>query len=158
MAKRHKLTREQKTFIVTHLACMDSPSTVRDDFVKEYGVKLTLQTIVWYNPEVDVGKQLATEWIDLFERTREQFINDTGRVPIANKAYRMRKLQQILDTELERKNTVGARDTLKQAAEEDGGKFTNKHELTGQNGSPLMPSLAVTFVDPGTPGGSDGGA
>ena len=138
--------------IVTMLACYEKPSDVRDMIEKEYGYRITnLSTIVYYDPTT-ADTEVADEWKALFERTRERYMKDVARVPIMNKAYRAHALQRILDKEMTRENTVGARDTLKQAAEEEGGVFTNRRELTGAGGAPLpVAQLQVTFVEPAKP-------
>jgi hypothetical protein len=149
---RQKLTREMKLMITVQLAMFNTPSKVRDMVQEEYGVKLRLNTIVYYDPTTADSK-VAKEYRDLFEKTREKFITDCARVPIMHKAYRARALQRILDEEFERKNTVGARETLEQAAKEEGGVFTNRRELTGKDGAQLpVAALTVAFVQPGGDG------
>src|SRR5207302_752693 len=111
--------------------------------------------ITYYDPTTAFGSAVGEKWKQLFEATREQFLNDVGRVPVMNKAYRAHRLQEILDKEMTRENTVGARDTLKQAAEEEGGVFTNRRELTGAGGKDLpIAALTVTFVEPVKANGS----
>lgn len=143
-----RLTTPMKVLIVTELACYTKPSEVRDLIEKQFGFAPAITTIVYYDPtQADV--QLGQKWRDLFEKTRKKFLNDVARVPIMNKAYRAHRLQRILDKEIERENTVGARDTLKQAAEEEGGVFTNRRELTGAGGKDLpVAQLTVQFVQP----------
>lgn len=147
---RQKLTREMKARIVTLLAVLTPPSEVRDTLEKEFGVKVPVTSIVYYDASSSETR-LAKEYKDLFNTTREKYFKDVSKIPIAHEAYRLRKLQETLEREETRENTVGVRETLEQAAKEVGGAFTNKRELTGKDGSALVPTaLTVNFVKPGT--------
>lgn len=152
-----RLTREIKAMIVTELACFSGPAEIRDLVEKEFGYRIThLSQIIYYDP-TSAHTDLSDGWRKLFEVTREKYLKDVGRVPIMHKAYRARQLQKILDIESERKNTVGARDTLKQAAEEEGGVFTNRRELTGAGGKDLpVAALTVEFVQAPGKANADG--
>jgi hypothetical protein len=144
-----RLSKDMKIMIVTQLAMYTKPAEVRDMVEKEFGYRIpTINTIVYYDPtQADV--ELAKEWIVMFNKTRERFLKEVARVPIMNKAYRAHQLQRIHEKEKERENTVGERDTLKQAAEEEGGVFTNRRELTGAGGKDLpVAQLTVQFVQP----------
>jgi hypothetical protein len=154
--KNKPLPTAAKIMIVTQLACMETPSEVRDTIEKEYGIRCNLSTIVYYDPTT-AESRLGDKWKDLFDKTRAKFLTDCGRVPIMHKAYRARMLQKLLDVEIDRKNTVGARETLEQAAKEEGGAFTNKRELTGKDGAPLAAGMTVRFVRPSDAKGNDDG-
>lgn len=143
----NKLSTAVKVRIVTMLASFERPSVVRDTIKKEFGVDVGMTAIVYYDPETS-GTQVAKKWCRLFEETRARYIKDAARVPIMQQAYRARKLQRVLDLEEERTNTVGMRETLEQAAKEQGGAFTNKRELSGANGAPVPLEMTVRFVQP----------
>ncbi len=133
-----RLTKAQKIMIVTELACFEKATVVRDKIKAEFGIELAVTSIKYYDPTIwGDDHDLAKKWRDMFEVARTKFLKDCARVPVMNKSYRARELQKILDMEIERQNTVGARDTLKQAAEEEGGVFTNRRELTGKDGGPI---------------------
>jgi hypothetical protein len=38
------------------------------------------------------------KWVDLFNHTRDRFLNEISDIPIANKAYRLRVLQRMSTT------------------------------------------------------------
>jgi hypothetical protein len=142
-----RLTKEIQIMIVTQLACYTRPSDVRDMVEKEFGVVLPLTTVDYYDPS-RVDTNVGPKWRALFAETRKQYMTELARVPIMHKAYRMHQLQRALEKEWSRENTVGVRDTLKQAAEEEGGIFTNRREFTGAGGKDLpAATVTVRFVD-----------
>lgn len=153
--KPTRLTKDMKLMIVTQLAMFAGPSEVRDMIEKEFGYRISsLSAITWYDPTTTFGADCDPKWRALFEATRATYLTDVGCVPIMNRAYRARQLQRALDKEWTRENTVGVRDTLKQAAEEEGGVFTNRRELTGAGGKDLPATvLTVQFVEPGKANG-----
>jgi hypothetical protein len=145
-----EIAHEVRAFIVTHLACYETPTAVAKAVKEAYDIVLNRSTIAHYHPE-STGARLAPEWVDLFHEMRATFKARMREVPIADRAYRMWRLQQILDREDDRGNLAGARDALEQAAKEEGGAFTNKRELTGENGAPIATELTVRFVRPAEP-------
>jgi hypothetical protein len=142
-----RLTKEMKVMIVTQLAMFARPSEVRDLVEKEFGYAPPLTTIDFYDP-TRVDTEVSQVWRALFETTRATYMTECARVPITHKAYRFWQLQRALEKEWARENTVGVRDTLKQAAEEEGGIFTNRREFTGAGGKDLpVATLSVQFVE-----------
>jgi hypothetical protein len=135
------LSNKHKTFIVIRLACYDSPTEVVEAFKEEFGVETDRVQVSYYNPLSAFGKEkLAQKWKDLFNETRERFKEEIQGIPIANQAYRLKKLQKNME-QLERmKNYKGANDTIEQAAKEVGGAYTNKLEHTGKDGGPIQVS------------------
>ena len=73
---------------------------------------------------------------ELFNETREKFDAGLIDIPIANKHFRLKQYQKQLERNA--KNTVMSLKILEQAAKDVGGQFTNRQELTGKNGEPLM--------------------
>jgi hypothetical protein len=145
MAKA-KLTREQQTFVVQSLACFDSPTVVAAALRKEYSVTLTPQSIEAYDPTKKAGKNLADRWKAIFEETRKTFLEDTASIAISHRAVRLRALQRMADKAENQGNMVLASSLLKQAAEEVGGSYTNRRELTGKDGKDLpVPVSPVTI-------------
>ena len=64
-------------------------------------------------------------------------------IPIANLSVRLQRLENQYIKH--GKNRVGALAILKQAAEDVGGKYTNKTEVTGAGGGPIK-NESVTYV------------
>lgn len=86
---------EVRAFIVQELACFDTPSQIVESVQKEFKVQVTRQQVASHDPTKVAGKGLAQKWVDLFNRTRDRFLNEISDIPIANKAYRLRVLQRM---------------------------------------------------------------
>lgn len=149
-----KLTRPQQMHIVRELACFERPSDVRDSLKALYGVEIVnLSQITYYDPTTSTAN-LADELRELFAVTRKKFVEDTADVAISHRSVRLRrlerliaKLEQKLDEPLPQKNLMLLKDLIgevralyKQVAEEVGGVFTNRRELTGKDGERLIPA------------------
>ncbi|HBQ2915493.1 TPA: DUF2280 domain-containing protein [Klebsiella pneumoniae] len=130
---------EVRAFIVQELACFDTPSQIVDSVQKEFKVQVTRQQVASHDPTKVAGKGLAQKWVDLFNHTRDRFLNEISDIPIANKAYRLRILQRMSTTAEGMKNLGMTAQLLEQAAKEVGDAYSNKQkvELTGKDGGPL---------------------
>lgn len=130
---------EVKAGIVQMLACYDTLSIVVDAIQKDYGIKVTPQQVESHDPTKVSGKGLAKKWVNLFNHTRDRFLNEISDIPIANKAYRLRVLQRMSTTAEGMKNLGMTAQLLEQAAKEVGDAYSNKQkvELTGKDGGPL---------------------
>ncbi|MGV4796144.1 DUF2280 domain-containing protein [Rhizobium sp. F40D2] len=145
MAKA-KLTDEVKTYIVQALACFDSPSIVASAVKKEFAVEVSRQLVESHDPNKKAASGLAPKWRVLFEETRKTFLEDTATIAISHRAVRLRALQRMADKAENQGNMVLASSLLKQAAEEVGGSYTNRRELTGKDGKDLpVPVSPVTI-------------
>ena len=145
MAKA-KLSDEVKTYIVQALACFDSPSVVAAAVKKEFGVDVSRQLVESHDPNKKAASGLAPKWKVLFEETRKTFLEDTATIAISHRAVRLRALQRMADKAETQGNMVLASSLLKQAAEEVGGAYTNRRELTGKDGKDLpVPVSPVTI-------------
>ncbi|EOV0603698.1 TPA: DUF2280 domain-containing protein [Klebsiella pneumoniae] len=131
---------EIKAFIVQSVACFDTPSQVVESVLKEFGIQITRQQVEQNDPTKISGKGLAQKWVDLFNRTRDRFLNEISDIPIANKAYRLRVLQRMSTTAEGMKNLGMTAQLLEQAAKEVGDAYTNKHkfEHSGPNGGAIQ--------------------
>ncbi|EKZ6380150.1 Uncharacterized conserved protein [Klebsiella pneumoniae] len=130
---------EVRAFIVQELACFDTPSQIVESVQKEFKVQVTRQQVASHDPTKAAGKGLAQKWVDLFNRTRDRFLNEISDIPIANKAYRLRVLQRMSTTAEGMKNLGMTAQLLEQAAKEVGDAYTNKLkvESTGKDGGPI---------------------
>lgn len=124
-----KLTDEIKAFIVQALACYDTPSTVAEAVKQEYGIIVTRQQVELYNPTRRAGSNLSEKWRAQFETTRVAFKEKIADIPIVHRAYRLRVLQRMAEKAEASKNMVLAASLLKQAAEEVGDVYTNRHKI-----------------------------
>lgn len=123
-----KLETEHQTFIVQQLAVFERPKVIQTKLKDLYGIEIALSSIVYYNI---TNKDLPKKWKSLFNLTRRKFINNSALIPIANKSFRLKKLQNMFERQEDEKlqNTVEMRATLEQAAKEVGDVFTNKQKI-----------------------------
>lgn len=120
---------EIKAFIVQSVACFDTPSQVVESVLKEFGIQITRQQVEQNDPTKISGKGLAQKWVDLFNHTRDRFLNEISDIPIANKAYRLRVLQRMSTTAEGMKNLGMTAQLLEQAAKDVGDVYTNKQKV-----------------------------
>ena len=137
---------EVKTFIVQSLACFDTPSVVVEAVRKEFGATITRQSVEGYDPTKKAGSNLAEKWRLLFEETRKTFLEDTASIAISHRAVRLRALQRMADKAENQGNMVLASSLLKQAAEEVGGAYTNRREITGKDGKDLPTPVSPVTI------------
>ena len=140
---------EVRAFIVQELACFDTPSQIVESVQKEFKVQVTRQQVASHDPTKAAGKGLAQKWVDLFNRTRDRFLNEISDIPIANKAYRLRVLQRMSATAEGMKNLGMTAQLLEQAAKEVGDAYTNKLkvESTGKDGGPIKTETTNLTAD-----------
>lgn len=149
---------EVKAYIIQMLACYDTPSQVVEAVQKDFGIAITRQQVETHDPTKVSGKTLAKKWVDLFNRTRDRFLNEISDIPIANKAYRLRVLQRMSTTAEGMKNIGMTAQLLEQAAKEVGEAYSNKQKVehTSPDGSmsPRPTTIRLVGVEPtnGKPG------
>lgn len=137
------LNKKQKYFIVRSLAVFNTPQETVLLVKEEFGLEVSRQQVETYDPTKRAGKDLSAELKDEFELTRKDFLDTPQNIPIANLSVRLQRLEN--QYQKHGKNRVAALSILKQAAEDVGGKYTNKTELTGAGGGPLQ-SENITYV------------
>lgn len=120
---------EVKAFIIQSVACYEAPSQVADTVLKEFGIKITRQQVDQNDPTKISGKGLAKKWVDLFNVTRDRFLNEISDIPIANKAYRLRVLNRMAVNAESMKNYGMTAQLLEQAAKDVGDVYTNKQKV-----------------------------
>ena len=130
------LKKEVKLFIVRSLAVFNTPTETVELVNQEYGIKVTKQQCEKYDPTKRAGENLSEELRVDFEKTRGMFLGKPEAIPIANLAVRMQRYENLFQKYC--KNRVAATSILRQAAEDMGGKYTNKQEITGAGGGPLQ--------------------
>lgn len=132
------LTRDHKVLIVTELACFATPTEIQTTLRERFKVEASLQQIQYYDPGTAQGaRELAAEWKDLFQQTRETFIQNEASIACTHRAYRLRRIQRMLDDPRHSKNAKLVMSLLELAAKETGGSLTNRRELTGKDGGPI---------------------
>lgn len=129
-----------KIFIVQALACRDTPQQVVDHVKQEFDLVISRSQCQSYDPTKYSGRNLSEKFVKLFNETREKFDDGLIDIPIANKHYRMRQYDKLLN---KAKNIPMALRIMAQAAKDSGGQFTNRTEHTGKDGAPLNPPAKV---------------
>lgn len=123
-----------KMFIVQSLACFETPQQVADAVEEIYKIKIDRKQCHSYDPTKYAGRNLSKKLKDLFERTRDDFRKNIEDIAIANKAFRLRELQNMYEDS--GKNKRAKQNLLKQAFQETDGRVT-KQEITGKDGKPI---------------------
>ncbi|ENX02329.1 hypothetical protein F900_01393 [Acinetobacter modestus] len=133
-----------KIFIVQALACRDTPQQVVDHVKQEFDLVISRSQCQSYDPTKYSGRNLSEKFVKLFNETREKFDDGLIDIPIANKHYRMRQYDKLLN---KAKNIPMALRIMEQAAKDSGGLFTNRKEITGANGGPVETVQSQTTVE-----------
>ena len=124
------LNTKVKAFIVRGLATYMTPSEVVDAVKQEFdGLEVTRQQVSKYDPDKASGINLSDKWKQLFVKHRKDFNNEIDSIPIANKAYRLTMLDNMVRDAFESKNRPLVAKLLEQAAKEVGEVFTNRHKV-----------------------------
>jgi hypothetical protein len=132
------LKEQVKIFIIQRLACFDSPTEVAEAVKEELNIELKRSHVSLYDPTSVNGEALSQKFKDVFFETREKFLEEVGKIPIASQAYRVRALQRSYDFFKQRKNYIAANGVLEQAAKEVGGFYTNKVKLADADGNAFI--------------------
>lgn len=123
-----------KIYIVQSLACFKTPQQVVEDVKQEFKLEIPRQQVALYDPTKATGRNLSKKLKLLFEETRRDFQDNILDIPIANKAFRLRELQEMYESW--GKNRVMKQQVLKQAFQETDGRVT-RQEITGKDGQPM---------------------
>lgn len=123
-----------KIYIVQSLACFKTPQQVVDAVKQEFKLEIPRQQVALYDPTKATGRNLSKKLKLLFEETRRDFQDNILDIPIANKAFRLRELQEMYESW--GKNRVMKQQVLKQAFQETDGRVT-RQEITGKDGQPM---------------------
>lgn len=118
-----RLRKEVRLFIVRSLAVFNTPTETAKAVQEEFKITVTRQQCEGYDPTKRTGQDLSAELREEFEITRQNFIDNPKRIPIANLTYRLERMQRIVENA--GKNNMLVLTTLEQAAKEVGGMYTN---------------------------------
>lgn len=133
-----------KIFIIQSLACRDTPQEVADLVKQEFDLTLDRSQVALYDPTKRRGKNLSKKYVQLFEKTRQDFDAGLIDIPIANKFYRLKEIQKMYDDS--GKNKVAKQKLLKLAHQETDGR-TIRQEHTGKDGADLEIKVIREFID-----------
>ena len=141
------LNKKQKLFIVRSLAQFNTPQETVVLVKEEFSIDVSRQQCEAYDPTKRVGKDLSDELKKEFEVTRKDFLDTPQNIPIANLSVRLQRMEN--QYQKHGKNRVAALSILKQAAEDMGGKYTNKTDVTtnGESINSVKPTV-IELVAP----------
>lgn len=140
-----KLKEEHKRYIVRCFARFLTCSEVVEALKSQYGIEITTPGASWYNPHTVAGSDLAPELKALFDDERARYLAEIDRVPIANEAVRLERLEALYQKDAKRGATANAAAHLEQAARERGGMFTNKRFVEVKTREQLAALLGVAL-------------
>lgn len=139
-----RLTEVIKRRIFELLACYHSHAEVTDLIHQEFDVSLTSRHVRSYDP---MCFQFAggVKWRDYHAGARKRFLEDVAAIPIANRAFRLRRLGQMHEKAFVRGNYALAADMLERAAKEMGNAYVN---VARAQGVVLPGQIAATVRTP----------
>lgn len=137
-----QLRKEIKLFIVRSLAVFNTPKETVDAVNEEFKIKVSPQQCERYDPTKRAGKDLSKDLVNEFNETRKLFTENIQSIPVANKVYRLQKIQNMINSS--GKNNMLVLQALEQAAKEVGDVFSNKikQEIGGKDGKPIPIELS----------------
>lgn len=116
-----------RAVIVSQLAMYAANSEVRDYMKEEFDVEVSAMTVARHNPQNKASEgYLRKEFVDLFWTMRENFQRGLEDCGIVWKAYRLRKLDEMMRKAKLAGNFDLAARLLEQAAKEVGGMFDQR--------------------------------
>ena len=111
-----------KRRLVELLGCYYTPSEVARLIQLEFDMLLTTRHVRAYDP-TSFQFVAARRWEEYFWAARKRFENEIADVPIARRAFRLRRLTVLYDRAFEKGDMAEARSCLEQAAKEVGEWF-----------------------------------
>lgn len=135
-----------KQFIVQALACYDTPQQISDAVKEEFSLEVPRQQVALYDPTKHAGRNLSKKWRVVFDATRENFKTQTAEIPIAQRAYRLRKMAQIATKAEQMRNLSLVLQILEQAAKETGDAYVNKNRADQKDPDVPTPTHIVFGV------------
>ncbi|HHW53388.1 MAG TPA: DUF2280 domain-containing protein [Acinetobacter towneri] len=143
------LNQKHKLFIVRSLAQWNTPTETVELVQQEFGITITRQQCEAYDPTKRTGQNLSKVLAEEFRKTRELFRKNVDEMPLANISVRLRHYENLLNNPQNKRNPMLQLTILKQVAEDVGGKYTNKQEITGAGGGPIQNenTVVVTATD-----------
>ncbi len=153
--RTHRLTFEQKYFIVTCLAEFMTNTEINEQLRDVFGIQVSRQLLSYYNPLTANGSKMNSEWRVLFQEKRNEFLQRMNNIGVSQLPVRLRRIERAYERAIQRGNDKFALDCLRQAAEECGEKYTNtqNHTVKTDEREVLAQLLGVPLSElPETPG------
>ena len=132
------LSDAHRAFIVQQLAAFMGPSETAEAVNEKFGLDVSRQAMERYDPNKHAGRRIAQKWKDLFEYTRQAFLDDvTARVPESFKSVRVQELARASRIFKKNGNLMAQAAMLERVAKEMGNIHTNRYEFTGRDRGPI---------------------
>jgi hypothetical protein len=115
-----QLEDRHRRFIVTRLACFESPSQVAEAVRERFGIDVPRQQVYGYDAAAakGTGRRIAPHWRELFWESRRRYLADVAGIGVANKGFRLRRLDELFRKAEQSGNIRLAAALLEQAARE----------------------------------------
>jgi len=134
---KKRLTGQHQQFIIIQLARFCSPSEVAEMLQSTFGIEISRAAISHYDPTLKQSRgTLKPEWIELFNQTRADFLNELSKVPISHRAYRLMQLDRLFRQAQRARNIPLAAQLLEQAAKECGDYYVRTKSTGIVTGAP----------------------
>lgn len=131
-----RINKKVKLFIVKMLAEFNTTTETAKAVKAVFNIEVSQQQCECYDPTKKMGYELSQELKEKFFEYRKVANQELEAIPLANKRYRLQLLQNLVEKFPD--NPVLTPKWAEQAAKEMGGLFTNRQEITGKNGEPLV--------------------
>lgn len=130
LVPRHEgpLPREVKSYLIEKHALFVSPSQIRKDLAKDFGIIIDDRTIDNYNvdsPRARVGKKLASQ----FHAIRKAYVERVATHGLYHQAHRLALIGQVVEKATHSRDYNAALKGLELAAKEVGGAMTGSHTV-----------------------------
>lgn len=144
-----RLNKKVKLFIVRLMAEFETPTDAARQVKDVFGIDITPQQCEAYDPTKRIGQDLSEELRKLFFEYRRKANEELEAIPIANKRYRLQRLQNIIDHDRYKDNPVLVPKMLEQAAKEMTNHYSNEMKIDHtSNGESLNKPTIIELVAP----------
>jgi hypothetical protein len=123
-----RLPQAVKRRIVEHLACYQSATEVVDLILEEFELPVTPRHVRAYDPN-SFQYAAGPKWTEYYQAARRHFQHDIAEIPIANRAYRLRKIAEVHQLAVRGNDLEVALKSLEQAAKEVGDVYSSGSKL-----------------------------
>ena len=124
------LTMPQKRFIVERLACFHGLTEVARALLDLFGVEVERMHVNNYDgSKAYARRRMAPALLNLFDTTRQRFLEETAHIAISHRTSRLRALDRNERKAFEMDNLPLSNACLEQAAKEVGDYFTNRSKV-----------------------------
>lgn len=136
-----------QTEVITRLARFERPTEVQEAIRERFNLELSLSRIAHYDPTVVQGRQLAAKWKQLFFEERTRFKSNLDELPLSHRAYRLLRLQRLIDNPNHQRNPVFVRDTIVEVEKIVGDLYSNRRRFEVQDHRAVLAEMLGVPVD-----------